>query len=160
MANRTSQSLARILQDAESLSLVEIRLLECHSKLGALRKDGLPTVGTETTGMSLRHDVDTKSVIVTVAFRLAINYDGSEDSDPALFLSARYGLHYRVSEPTARKHLEAVIKRVALLNVWPYWRELVQSLTVRMGLPAFPMPLLSKARLVKNKKSTEEADGK
>jgi preprotein translocase subunit SecB len=29
-----------------------------------------------------------------------------------------------------------------IYNVWPYWRELVQSFTVRMGYPALVIPLL------------------
>jgi hypothetical protein len=36
---------------------------------------------------------------------------------------------------------------VGVQNVWPYWREFVQSMPARMGLPPLRMPLLNPAQL-------------
>lgn len=41
----------------------------------------------------------------------------------------------------AQQDFEAFSRSNALVHVWPYFRELVQSMTWRMGLPPFPLPL-------------------
>lgn len=41
----------------------------------------------------------------------------------------------------AERDLDAFAVTNAVVHVWPYYRELVQSTTWRMGLPPFPLPL-------------------
>jgi hypothetical protein len=40
------------------------------------------------------------------------------------------------------EELEAFANTNALMNGWPYWRELVQNMVARMNLPPFLVPLL------------------
>lgn len=44
-------------------------------------------------------------------------------------------------KPT-RSELRAFARTNALFNVWPYWREFVQSMASRAGLPPLVVPLL------------------
>jgi preprotein translocase subunit SecB len=41
-----------------------------------------------------------------------------------------------------RRDLDAFVTRTATDDVWPYWREFVQSMTTRMGLPPMTIPTL------------------
>jgi len=49
--------------------------------------------------------------------------------------------------------LQAFADGNAMMNCWPYWRELVQSMVARMNLPPFVVPLL---RYVPEKKKKPE----
>ncbi|MEJ5360210.1 MAG: hypothetical protein WHT06_16230 [Desulfobacterales bacterium] len=40
------------------------------------------------------------------------------------------------------KELESFCNINPLFNCWPYWREIIQSMTTRMDLPPFTLPLL------------------
>jgi preprotein translocase subunit SecB len=44
-------------------------------------------------------------------------------------------------EGLTEAHLDAFAKTNAVFNAWPYWREFVQSTTVRMGLPPLVTPV-------------------
>jgi preprotein translocase subunit SecB len=45
------------------------------------------------------------------------------------------------SEPPTEPQMNAFAKTNGMLNVWPYWREYVQSATLRAGLPPLTLPL-------------------
>jgi preprotein translocase subunit SecB len=66
-------------------------------------------------------------------------------------IEATFLARYRFAEkakPASRIELEAFRKSHAVLAVWPYLREFVQTTTARMGFPTEPLPLL---RLVPRK---------
>ena len=48
---------------------------------------------------------------------------------------------YRLLDDVAETTLEEFGARNALYHVWPYWREIVQSMAVRFRLPPFPLPM-------------------
>ena len=48
---------------------------------------------------------------------------------------------YRMSNGIDEPSLEAFGSQNALFHIWPYWREIVQSLSVRFRLPAFALPM-------------------
>jgi hypothetical protein len=54
-------------------------------------------------------------------------------------VEARYDLPD--SEPPTELQIKAFAKTNGMLNVWPYWREYVQSATLRAGLPPLTLPL-------------------
>lgn len=45
------------------------------------------------------------------------------------------------SEPPTDRQMKAFAKTNGMLNIWPYWREYVQSATLRAGLPPLTLPL-------------------
>ncbi len=51
------------------------------------------------------------------------------------------------------EELQAFASTNALMNCWPYWRELVQSMVARMNLPPFVVPLLRYVPPVPQKKA-------
>lgn len=60
-------------------------------------------------------------------------------------IEATFLVRYRFAEqakPASKTELEAFRKSHAVLAVWPYLREFVQSTAARMGFPTEPLPLL------------------
>ena len=78
--------------------------------------------------------------------------------DPLAFhIEATFLARYRFADqakPASKIELEAFRKGHAVLAVWPYLREFVQTITARMGFPTEPLPLL---RLVLSEKSEKGA---
>ena len=52
-------------------------------------------------------------------------------------IRAEYRLNNGIDEPS----LEAFGSQNALFHIWPYWREIVQSLSARFRLPTFALPM-------------------
>jgi hypothetical protein len=142
MAKPTNQELVRLLRQTKKLALQDIRLVESHSKLGRM-KDVLPPEASQTVGVNIQMNPAAKAVIVVVSIKVVCLYEDSQEADPPVMISANFGLSYTFSKPISRKLLGQLAQQVALLNVWPYWREFVQSISLRMGLPAFPVPLMN-----------------
>lgn len=93
----------------------------------------LESVNYESTGR----------VVIVVDFKfMARNFDGEEPSD-AVTLDAAYSLIYELDSSTDID--ERCFKYFAEVNgpynAWPYWRELVQSVTGRVGLAGVTVPV-------------------
>ncbi len=82
----------------------------------------------------------------------------SADAKPleiSLMLEATYTVP---SERTfSSKQINAFATTNGMLNVWPYWREFVQSITGRAGLPPLTLPLF-RIRIVPNAKAATPAE--
>lgn len=82
----------------------------------------------EENKMSLTFDLKVEgskgeTKIITISGRIAAEYDLPEDANPT------------------PAQIKAFAKTNGMLNVWPYWREFVQTATLRAGLPPLTMPL-------------------
>ena len=94
-------------------------------------------------------DSDSPSVVLRVDFKLAVQVADAEDmSDEGsgpdfMSLEAGYLLAYQINP--AAEFDEECLKHFAEANgpynAWPYWRELVQSVSGRLGLPGLTIPL-------------------
>lgn len=56
----------------------------------------------------------------------------------------------------SNKQIDDFASTNGMLNVWPYWREFVQSITSRAGLPPLTLPLF-RIRIVPNAKAETPA---
>jgi hypothetical protein len=64
-------------------------------------------------------------------------------SQPDAFkIEAEFMLAYTLPSKPSDSDATAFAQQNVPFNAWPYWRELVQSTVVRMGLPAPVVPLL------------------
>lgn len=74
-----------------------------------------------------------------------LNLDG-------VVIDAEYRVVYKwaseQSEGTSAVDIHCFSRINSVYNIWPYWREFVHSTMMRMGLPAFMMPLLTAKRAV------------
>jgi hypothetical protein len=79
---------------------------------------------------------ESKQVLVMVSFALKSTQGDEIDSEEPLSIKASFMLSYSVSslDGIDDEHLKAFAATNGVFNAWPYWRELVQSTTCRMGL--------------------------
>ena len=93
------------------------------------------------------------------AVRISVFGDSNEaagEADQHLFqVVCRYLLAYdlRPGYVPPQQELDAFKDGNAIFHCWPYTRELVQSMTMRMGLPIPPLPFLRLAPKPKPKKA-------
>lgn len=64
-------------------------------------------------------------------------------SGPLVTVECRFELLYRVPRGTnpSAEELHSFAATNAIMNVWPYFREFVHSISVRMGLPPIVIPV-------------------
>jgi len=121
---------------------VELRDLRLHNSAcavapGAVRVPELKqTIKIETWPKTDRPNV----VAANIAFVLVGENPGGQE---ALRIEATFGIVYGVNsvDEFTSEQIAAVISPIGLANAWPYWREFVQSMTARMGLPPLRVPL-------------------
>lgn len=126
---------------SERVQIMTICLAESVAKLGTVR-ERLPA--KLAMGVNVETGVDKQRGFIQVRprFTLAAKYEDSNE-DELLRIEAVFLLQYRV--PSFKRLRKASIAAFGelngLFNAWPYWREFVQSTTVRMGLPALTIPV-------------------
>ncbi len=78
-------------------------------------------------------------------FRVVVSHVviGRRENDTEIQVDGSFELIYSIpleTNPTS-KELQAFADTNALLNCWPYWRELVRDMAARMELPPLLLPL-------------------
>ncbi len=153
MAKRTTRRhVSRPTAKEGKLNFAGLWLIESSSKLGQMKKEKLPEHANQLISVNIMIPDDLKAAAVNIKVKLGATYEGEEAKDPAISVFASFLVNYVVTEkfPT-REALSSVVERMAMLHIWPYWREFVQTMTSRMGLPPFPVPLVYVDELVKKK---------
>lgn len=88
--------------------------------------------------------VDRKSgyVIVIAKFHFE-SFIGSKASQPVVLIDASFLLSYTIEnfKDLTQKGFERFANLNGIYNAWPYWREFVQNIIVRMGLPTLSIPV-------------------
>jgi preprotein translocase subunit SecB len=109
-----------------------------------------PPLGAKLpTNLELNIDVeshlDTQKQEIGVRVSCAVlgRYEEQEDTKPMLEIRADYWLLYSVAtaEGLGLDNIKAFGDLNGVYNVWPYWREYVQSTVTRMGMPPLPIPV-------------------
>jgi preprotein translocase subunit SecB len=79
----------------------------------------------------------------TISFELATHGDTEVEDEPALLIQADFVLSYSVPslDGLDQNNLVAFAAINGAYNAWPYWREYVQSMSLRMGLPPIVLPV-------------------
>ncbi len=71
-------------------------------------------------------------------------YDGEEAATqpPDVEITCRFVVLYRVPsfDGITNDSLHAFARTSGVFSVWPYWRELVQSLSLRLSVPPIILP--------------------
>src|ERR1043166_1323984 len=138
-------------QPAGRVQLLGIRLSECASKIGQIRPDQLHGHAVQPMEMSVNiSNENNKLLAFILKIRLDASYDEEQKKEPAISIAAQFIANYLIVEDFSdHETFCAFVQHVGLAITWPYWREFVQSITTRMGLPAFPIPLINSAELIK-----------
>lgn len=102
-----------------------------------------------------------KKLVVEVEFTSVGDSVTEDEEERELFrVDATFGIVYltRNEEVIEDQALEAFAKLNGAYNAWPYWREFLQSCTVRMGLPPVTQPLMTAASLVERITASDNED--
>ncbi len=93
-------------------------------------------------------DQDTLQISVRLTFSVVTTMDGEPEPDPTLLIDATLVLVYSLDslDGLEDQNFQAFALTNGVYNAWPYWREFVQSATVRMGLPALVPPVFRFSR--------------
>lgn len=130
------------IQVARRVQLIEIQLIETAARQ-ELKSGELP--GNAQLDIQTGPKVDRKNLRILVYVRLGLScrYTKRTVKNPPLKICATFGVGYKVSslKGLEKKNFDAFGKLNAVYNAWPYWREYVQSIAVRMGLPPIPIPV-------------------
>lgn len=104
--------------------------------------------------------VDKKNgyVIVTAKFNFEA-FSESKMQKPVILMEASFLLAYKIDnfEGLTQQGFEQFANLNGIYNAWPYWREFVQNMIARMGLPTLTIPVFrivepTSKKIVKKKK--------
>ena len=150
---------------ASRFELAAVRLVACTAEITVDAEDLPPDWGTSVFIGHHSHvhgwrlgvaGVSRERVLARVAF-IGVhhpNWDVGEmdelpphdpNDPPAVFLEAMFELAYEPrddDDDPNEDDLEHFAFANATFNAWPYWRELAQSMTQRMGIPPVVIPAL------------------
>jgi hypothetical protein len=107
--------------------------------------------------IDVQHDFNEQKqeVGVRVCCGLLGREPDQKHNDPTLEIRAEYWLLYSLSntEGLREENFRAFADLNGVYNVWPYWREYVQSTVARMGMPPLPIPVFRPLDLRPSEKS-------
>ena len=140
MGKKPTRAEVQKVADTASLATVEIKQCEFAIDKALLQKQG----GRLNIGVNVNTDllsVEAGAFLVEVT--TDITDKGTNDpSKSPLRAKIVWTVVYALSEPAQRNAVFAFVSGSTMVHVWPYIRELVQSMTTRMGLPPLVLPLL------------------
>jgi hypothetical protein len=145
--NEGADLLGRAAPVIERVKILSILLAESQIRRSPSADLRLPGLKTEF----LIHDVEVGSnaddghifVFLTFALRVSKPTDGEEQAEAMVSIDAKYVLIYSADNHDGLddEALGAFGATNGVYNAWPYWREFVQSCTLRMGLQGIVVPL-------------------
>lgn len=97
-----------------------------------------------TLQVAVTTSVEEQDLLVRVLPRFTlVGRGGPDNAQEALRIEALFVVDYSVPSlgGLKKQNFDAFGQMNGVYNVWPYWREFVQSMTVRMGLPPLTVPV-------------------
>lgn len=125
---------------SDYLLLRHVRLLDVEASLD-IKEGRIPQEAQLQLNLSVGSASDDTIHVDGVLSVDAHPKDASEDEASRLTLRMRYQCEYDVSASLEEiEHRSEELVTPAMSVMWPYFRELLQSLVGRMGLPPFTLP--------------------
>ena len=139
---RTKQSnISPGLLVSDRVQLRDVRLMDCA---GSQKPDAMTGKKTYdvTHSAHVRANPTGGLLIVIAEFHFKA-YMESKEQDPALTIDASFVLTYQISNfaGLTQEGFEQFANLNGIYNAWPYWREFVQNMVGRMGLPSLTLPV-------------------
>lgn len=123
------------------LSLEDITLIDCSFKLKEVNLKG-GTISLNVNEKCTMKDSE-KNVVFYPSFTIEGFVDDETNKDSLFAIKLKYITAYSKNSNTAiGEDFLTVFKEISLSNImWPYYRELTQSLISRASLPPITLPL-------------------
>ncbi len=108
------------------------------------REARLPPEVRLGVGSAAQLSMENSKLVVQLVCQLAARYEDADPQDYVLTIEATYQLAYSITTVPGltQAHYDAFAESNAVFNAWPYWREYVQNVLGRMGLPSLTIPTL------------------
>ena len=145
---------------SDKVNLEDVRLIACRCFQS-------PEAGTGSHNLEIDWDVETqtnknnKTVLVLPSFVVKGTPKNSNTKEPDLTIEADFVLIYKAKSLSRlrKNNFDAFGKTNGIYNAWPYWREYVQNIISRMGLPPLVIPVfrLMKPKSTAQKKTTKKS---
>ena len=99
---------------------------------------------------ALENSFDASTVWNQEAGALSVNASLAVSAGDFVRITAEFVVDYTVDKtiPFNNEAASAFGRMNGIHNVWPYWREYVQSISVRLGLPPITLPLMTGAAML------------
>ena len=99
---------------------------------------------------SLRHTFDATTNFSQENGTLSVHASLAVSAGDFLQIEAEFLLDYSLRKeiPVSEEIASAFGKMNGIYNVWPYWREYVQSVSSRAGMPPVALPLMTSASML------------
>jgi hypothetical protein len=140
---QSTEQLSKSASVNSRIELQSIKLSRCQ--IIGIPKGECPKLPIKLTVTFSSSYAGTQAGVLSVGldFRLDAK-DSSETEKGVLDLSCTFEANYELlqSYEPAQDEIEAFAGGNAVFNCWPYFREIVQNLTLRMGLAIPPVPFL------------------
>ena len=157
-ATEKNAALSGIQRIAQQVDLRDVRQVVCKSYLILHRDDSPPTQLNQSISIKPGLDIENKELTYMITLDLVGGQSRKDPEHPSLFIEAVFAVTYGLQSTDGIREDKVIAfgQLNGVFNVWPYWREFVQSMTCRMGLPGL-RSLCSKSRwiLQKNRKPGE-----
>lgn len=128
---------------SRNCELISIKLLENHSKLHEHESLAEPYRVEVRQSECVSSNFNSGRLIYDVKFRVE-SIDASVPEKPMFEIESVYRIEYEIlggADPT-RDEVDAFGRGNVLLNLWPYFREIVHTLAFRMDHQPPPLPLM------------------
>ncbi len=127
------------------VEIQNIVLFECRVKQDReadLSKENL-RITVDVPEVGCVADRERKRITVTPAFILAAVRASTPDAAPLFTIEASFKLTYSIKafDDLPDPNLEAFAQVNGVFNAWPYWRELVQSTSAKLGIRPIIVPV-------------------
>jgi len=135
---------AKVSELVDQMKLADLRLVRGHCEVMWPLDKKLSSELVQSAGVQATAIKGPNSLPLILA-RLAFSIVGkTTEGTEALKVEAVFGLTYAVkwNKEPSEEDIGIFSQAVGVNNAWPYWREFVQSSTVRMGMPPLIVPLL------------------
>jgi hypothetical protein len=125
-------------------SRVQLEAIDLNDAIFRAPEDRDDAPEPDNVGIETRFGMHDGEIVFWLAFRMIFDgYDIESEEEPYV-IQARFRLRYKLAEDyEANPEDVAQFGRWnALFNVWPYWREFVQSTTDRAGMKRMTVGLM------------------
>lgn len=141
LENLDMEAVARVAREAELRDLYLLRA--SVSRLGPEPVQGRLVLEFDCATRLLEESKADHLLPVACDFSLAAREE-EEPRREVMRVEATFLVSYEVAHPEnlSKEDLHHFARINPLYNAWSYWREFVHSMTTRMGLPPFLVPLL------------------
>ena len=137
-ADSSTADMAKKLFDV--VRIIDVSMTDCHACLRCDVSDPL-LLSIHRVAKGSRSP-DRRKACAQIRFRLEGRPEESDKKDADLFIEATFNAIYEVPEDlkTNGDALDFFAQANGTYNLWPYWREFVQTTSARMGLQGLTVP--------------------